>query len=64
LAEGRLVVADAVAIQGLLFGPLAPGHEINRRTRRMVLFTVGVDGVPDIHLEEALWVCQDVLGGG
>jgi DNA/RNA-binding domain of Phe-tRNA-synthetase-like protein len=64
LAEGRLVVADAGAVQGLLFGPLAPGHEIRRRTRRMVLFTVGVDGVPDIHLEEALWVCQDSLRGG
>ncbi|HEY1522119.1 MAG TPA: hypothetical protein VGF70_03830 [Solirubrobacteraceae bacterium] len=64
LAEGRLVVADASGVQGLLFGPLASGHEIRRRTRRMVLFTVGVDGVPDIHLEEALWVCQDSLRGG
>ncbi len=64
LAEGRLVVADPDQAQGLLFGPLAPGHEINRRTRRMVLFTVGVEGVPDIHLEEALWVCQDALRAG
>ncbi len=64
LAAGRLVVADSVAVQGLLFGALAPGHEISRRTRRMVLFTVGVEGVPDIHLEEALWVCQDALRGG
>jgi DNA/RNA-binding domain of Phe-tRNA-synthetase-like protein len=61
LASGRLVVADAEAVQALLFGALAPGHEVSRRTQRMVLFTVGVDGVPDIHLEEALWVCQDVL---
>lgn len=64
LEAGRLVVADPEAVQGLLFGPLAPGHEISRRTRRMVLFTVGVEGVPDIHLEEALWVCQDVLRSG
>jgi DNA/RNA-binding domain of Phe-tRNA-synthetase-like protein len=64
LAAGRLVVADSHAVQGLLFGPLAPGHDIGRRTRRMVLFTVGVDGVPDIHLEEALWVCQDILRAG
>ncbi len=64
LAAGRLVVADSDRVQGLLFGPLAPGHEISRRTRRMVLFTVGVDGVPDIHLEEALWVCHDVLRSG
>jgi DNA/RNA-binding domain of Phe-tRNA-synthetase-like protein len=61
LAAGRLVVADAQAIHGLLFGAPAPGHEVTRHTRRMVLFTVGVEGVPDIHLEEALWVCQDML---
>jgi hypothetical protein len=30
----------------------------------MILFTIGVEGVPDIHLEEALWVCQDLLGSG
>ena len=32
LRPGRLVVADATAVQGLLFGALAPGHEISRRT--------------------------------
>lgn len=64
LPAGRLVVADPGAVHGLLFGPLAPGHEVGRRTRQMVLFTVGVEGVPDIHLEEALWVCQDVLRSG
>lgn len=64
LAPGRLVVADGTAVQGLLFGALAPGHEISRHTRRMILFTVGVQGVPDIHLEEALWVCQNLLSGG
>lgn len=64
LAPGRLVVADGRAVHALLFGAVAPGHEVGRRTSRMTLFTVGVDGVPDIHLEEALWVCQDVLEGG
>jgi DNA/RNA-binding domain of Phe-tRNA-synthetase-like protein len=63
LAEGRLVVADSRAVQGLLFGALAPGHAVTRRTRQMVLFAIGVEGVPDIHLEETLWVCQDVLEG-
>ena len=64
LAGGRLVVADGRAVQGLLFGALAPGHEVSRRTSRTVLFAVGVEGVPDIHLEEALWICQDVLETG
>lgn len=61
LAAGRLVVADGHGVQGLLFGGLAPGHEVSRRTSRMALFAVGVDGVPDIHLEEALWLCHDAL---
>jgi DNA/RNA-binding domain of Phe-tRNA-synthetase-like protein len=61
LAPGRLVVVDARQAHALLFGALAPGHEASRGTRRMVLFAVGVGGVPDIHLEEALWVGRDVL---
>jgi hypothetical protein len=27
-----------------------------------VLFAVGVEGVPAIHIEEALWTAADVLG--
>jgi DNA/RNA-binding domain of Phe-tRNA-synthetase-like protein len=61
LAPGRLVVADARSVHALLFGPIARGQEVSRQTSRLVLFAVGVDGVPDIHLEEALWVCADVL---
>jgi DNA/RNA-binding domain of Phe-tRNA-synthetase-like protein len=61
LAARRLVVADARAVHGLLFGPVVPGHEAGRGTSRLTLFAVGVEGVPDIHLEEALWVCADVL---
>ena len=63
LAPGRLVVADARSVQALLFGAVAPGHEVKRRTSRIVLYAVGVEGVPDIHLEEALWLCQDALQG-
>jgi DNA/RNA-binding domain of Phe-tRNA-synthetase-like protein len=62
LEPGRLVVADSRSIHGLLFGTLAPGHGVTRRTRRMVLFAVGVEGVPSIHIEEALWACVEVLG--
>jgi DNA/RNA-binding domain of Phe-tRNA-synthetase-like protein len=62
LQPGRLVVADATCVHGLLFGELAPGHEVSRRTRRIVLYAIGVDGVPAIHIEEALWLCVEVLG--
>jgi DNA/RNA-binding domain of Phe-tRNA-synthetase-like protein len=60
LAAGRLVVADASRVHALLFGPLAPGHEAGPGTR-VTLFTVGVAGVPAIHLEEALSTCSEVL---
>lgn len=62
LAAGRLVVADGSTAHAVLFGPLAPGHEADRRTRRLALFSVGVPGVPAIHLEEALWSCVEMLG--
>jgi DNA/RNA-binding domain of Phe-tRNA-synthetase-like protein len=63
VSAGRLVVSDAQCALGLLFGeipePCAPGD----RTDSLVLFTVGVDGVPAIFLDEALWLCAEVLTG-
>lgn len=64
LPGGRLVVADGSRIHALLLGAVAPGHEPSGRTRRVVLFSVGVDGVPAIHVEEALWTAVEVLGSG
>jgi DNA/RNA-binding domain of Phe-tRNA-synthetase-like protein len=65
LPPGRLAVADSRNIHALLFDEhVAPGHGIGPRTRRAALFTVGVDGVPAIHIEEALWVCVEVLRCG
>lgn len=61
LVPGRLVVADGSRVHALLFGALAPGHEAGERTPRVSLFSVGVPGVPAIHLEEALWTCAEVL---
>lgn len=60
LPDGRLVVASARP-HALLFGAVAPGQEVSERTGEAVLFTVGVPGVPDIHLEEALWMAADLL---
>lgn len=64
LQPGRLAVADAKSVHGLLFGEIAPGHGVSRASTRIVLFAIGVDGVPAIHIEEALWVCLEVLGAG
>jgi DNA/RNA-binding domain of Phe-tRNA-synthetase-like protein len=64
LEPGTLVVADARCVHAVLFGEVAPGHGVTGRTARVVLFAVGVPGVPSIHVEEALWVCVEVLGRG
>jgi DNA/RNA-binding domain of Phe-tRNA-synthetase-like protein len=62
LAPGRLAVADARCVHALLFGDIAPDHRVGARTRRIALFAVGVEGVPAIHVEEALWICGEALG--
>ena len=56
-----LAVVDGSAVHALLFAD--PAHPVGPRTRRVALFTVAVDGVPAIHVEEALWVCAELLGG-
>jgi hypothetical protein len=59
----RLVVADARRIHAQLFGEVVARHRPGPRTARLTLYTVGVDGVPTMHLEEALWVSVEALGG-
>jgi DNA/RNA-binding domain of Phe-tRNA-synthetase-like protein len=62
LPAGRLVVADAHNVHALLFDEdVAPGHGITPRTEHAALFAIGVDGVPAIHIEEALWICLEAL---
>lgn len=63
-AEGRLVVADAVRVHATLFGEPAVESLPGSGTGRIVLYAVAVDGVPPIHVEEALWVCTDLMGAG
>ena len=65
LAPGRLAVADPQSVHALLFDSgVTPGHEAGTGTERIALFSVGVDGVPAIHIEEALWVCVEALSCG
>ncbi|HTU84424.1 MAG TPA: hypothetical protein VMF57_02555 [Solirubrobacteraceae bacterium] len=64
ITGGRLVVADSVRVHATLFDEPDPGHVPSRGTCRIVLFAIGVEGVPAIHLEEALWMARDVIGPG
>lgn len=59
--RGRLVVADARAPVAVLFGAVAHDRAPQRATRALRLFAVGVAGVPDLHVEEALWTCAEAL---
>jgi len=61
LVSGQLVVADERSPLAVLFGELAPGHEVTSATTRMTLFTVQVQGVPEIHVEEAVYACVEAL---
>ena len=58
------MVADADVIHAVLFGPVAATSEADERSRAVTLFSVGVEGVPAIHVEEALWVAIEALGAG
>ncbi|HEX5852538.1 MAG TPA: hypothetical protein VFY36_05545 [Solirubrobacteraceae bacterium] len=61
LPAGQLVVADESAALAILFGELGDGHRPKGRSRRLVLFSVQVAGVPTIYVEEALWACRASL---
>ena len=47
-----------------LFGELAPAVVPGRRAGRLRLVAVRIPGVPSIHVEEALWTCQESLAAG
>ena len=55
------MIADASAPLAVLFGELAPGHEPRARAPRLVLFALQVSGVPDLYVEEALWMSAAAL---
>jgi DNA/RNA-binding domain of Phe-tRNA-synthetase-like protein len=61
LPRGTLVIADQRRPLALLFGALAAGRGVRPRTRRTLLVAVGVAGVPEIAVEEALWLAVGVL---
>jgi len=61
LAHGTLVVADDRSPVGLLFGAVAEGREVEPNTRRVAIVAVQVKGVPQISVDEALWMAAATL---
>lgn len=63
LPAGTLVLADEERALGLLFGAIGSGRGVSRKTRRIIIAAVQVAGVPDVAVEEALWLAGDVMAG-
>jgi DNA/RNA-binding domain of Phe-tRNA-synthetase-like protein len=63
LRPGSLAVADGSRVHALLFSDPAPPTAAGPRTSRVALFSVAVAGVPDIHVEEALWMGAELISG-
>ena len=61
LPLGTLVIADAERPVALLFGAMGSGRGVHPKTKRTLLAAVQVKGVPDIAVEEALWLAGDVM---
>jgi DNA/RNA-binding domain of Phe-tRNA-synthetase-like protein len=58
---GRLVLADAAGPVAVLFGRLSDRHAPGPRTGRLRLVAVRAPGVPEAHVDEALWLAHSAL---
>lgn len=61
LGQGTLVVADDRSPIGLLFGATAAGRSVDADTRRIAIAAIQVKGVPQISVDEALWMVAATL---
>jgi DNA/RNA-binding domain of Phe-tRNA-synthetase-like protein len=61
LASGTLTIADDERPIALLFGDTGEGYGVERGTRRLAVAAVQVKGVPQIAVEEALWMAAETL---
>ncbi len=61
LAQGTLIVADDEGPVAVLFGPRAEGRAVAKHCRRVAIAATQVEGVPQIAVEEALWMAAATL---
>jgi DNA/RNA-binding domain of Phe-tRNA-synthetase-like protein len=64
VVTGQVVVADSRRALAVLFGEIADGCAVQRTSDRMLLAAVRVKGVPDVSVEEALWVAAETASVG
>lgn len=61
LPRGTLTIADVRAPVGLLFGATGEGYGVEKETRRIAVAAIQVGAVPQIAVEEALWMVETTL---
>jgi DNA/RNA-binding domain of Phe-tRNA-synthetase-like protein len=61
LEQGTLVIADESGPVGLLFGGTGERHGVVAGTRRLAIAAVQVNGVPQVAVDEALWMVAATL---
>jgi DNA/RNA-binding domain of Phe-tRNA-synthetase-like protein len=57
LAQGTLTIADERTPLTLLFGEATENCVVDKETRRVAVVAVQVNGVPQIAVDEALYIC-------
>jgi DNA/RNA-binding domain of Phe-tRNA-synthetase-like protein len=61
LPSETLVIADERRPLALLFGATAAGRGVHPKTERITIAALAVKGVPEISVEEALWLAGAAL---
>jgi DNA/RNA-binding domain of Phe-tRNA-synthetase-like protein len=61
LSQGTLVIADERGPIGRLFGEASDWSGIERVSRRLTIVAIQVNGVPQISVDEALWMARGLL---
>jgi DNA/RNA-binding domain of Phe-tRNA-synthetase-like protein len=61
LIPGTILIADEKRPLAVLFRRTAEGHEVTRKTTRTTLVAIRVKGVPDVALEESLWLASSAM---
>jgi DNA/RNA-binding domain of Phe-tRNA-synthetase-like protein len=61
LAQGTLVIADERGPIGRLFGEASDWTGVERVSRRLTIAAIQVNGVPQISVDEALWMAAGLI---
>ncbi len=64
LPQGTLVICDRARPLGMLFGATAEGRGVHPESDLIILAAIQVNGVPQIAVEEALWLAATVMAAG